>query len=218
MRLGFGEFILDLGTRELLRGGQAVSVSPKAFQLLELLVRQRPNALSKEDLHRGLWPDSFVDDGNLANLVSELRTALGDDARNSRVIRTVQRFGYAFRAEVKSLPAPAARGKPGAAYRLVWGDREVALAEGENLIGRDEKASIWLDDVSISRHHARIVVDGGGARLEDLGSKNGTYVNDRRITAIVELSDGDAVRLGSVNLVFRRLETGVSTATVKGTG
>ncbi len=218
MRLGFGEFILDLGTRELLRGGQAVSVSPKAFQLLELLVRQRPNALSKEALHQGLWPDSFVVDGNLANLVNELRTAFGDDAHHSRIIRTVQRFGYSFQAETTSLPASAAHGKPGVAYRLVWGEREIALAEGENLIGRDENASIWVDDVSISRHHARIVIDGGGARLEDLGSKNGTYVSERRIEAVVELSDGDAVRLGSVNLVFRRLATGVSTATVTGSG
>jgi pSer/pThr/pTyr-binding forkhead associated (FHA) protein len=83
----------------------------------------------------------------------------------------------------------------------------------ENLIGRDESASIWVDDVSISRHHARIVIDSGGARLEDLGSKNGSYVRDRKIVGTVELSDGDAVRLGSVHLVFRRLDT-VSTATV----
>jgi DNA-binding winged helix-turn-helix (wHTH) protein len=218
MRLGFEEFILDLGTRELLRGGEAVSLSPKAFALLELLVRQRPNALSKEDLHRGLWPDSFVVDGNLANLVSELRTAFGEDAHQSRVIRTVQRFGYSFQAEARSLPASLARGKPGVAYRLLWGEREIALAEGENVIGRDETASVWVDDVSISRPHARIVIDGGGARLEDLGSKNGTYVSDRKITAVVELSDGDALRLGSVNLVFRRLDTGVSTATVTGKG
>jgi DNA-binding winged helix-turn-helix (wHTH) protein len=213
MRLRFGDCLLDSGTREVFRGGEAISLSPKAFQLLELLVHHRPNALSKQDLHQGLWPDTFVVDGNLANLVSELRTALGDDRRQPRIIRTVQRFGYAFQAEAEGLPTPRVREAGGVAYRLVWGDREIGLVEGENLIGRDQEAVVWLDDVSVSRHHARIVIDGSGASLEDLGSKNGTYVRGKKIRARVPLRDGDAVRLGSVALVFRRFEAGASTET-----
>jgi DNA-binding winged helix-turn-helix (wHTH) protein len=214
MRLRFGDCLLDSGTREVLRGGEAVGLSPKAFQLLELLVRQRPNALSKEELHQGLWPDTFVADGNLANLVNELRTALNDDARHPKIIRTVQRYGYAFQAGVESLPEPGAPAAAGVAYRLIWGDREIALGQGENLIGRDQNAVVWVDDVSVSRHHARILIDESGARLEDLGSKNGTYHGGRKVGKVVPLKDGDALRLGSVAMIFRRLEAGNSTATV----
>ncbi len=207
---------MDLGTREILRGGQPIPISPKAFQLLELLAAKRPNAVSKEQIHQNLWPKSFVADGNVANLVSELRTVLGEGAKQPRLIRTVQRFGYALQADAGSAPASKAGEARGVAYRLVWGEREIALGEGDNLLGRDQEASVWVDDVSVSRHHARIVIDAVGARVEDLGSKNGSFVNDKRITAAVTLSDGDTLRLGSVALMFRRLETGVSTATVSG--
>jgi len=213
MRLRFDDLVLDFGTREILRGGATVPVSPKAFQLLELLARQRPTALSKEDLHHGLWPDSFVVDGNLANLVAELRRALGDDAQQPRFIRTVQRFGYAFQAQAQALPDAKPGELEGGAYRLIWAKREIALVDGENLMGRDQNAVVWLDDASVSRHHARITIDGSGARLEDLGSKNGTYVGNRKVEKAVVLKDGDNVRLGSVALIFRRFEAGTSTET-----
>ena len=92
-RVAFGEFVLDSDTRELLRAGRAVHLSPKAFQLLEALVANRPKALSKDELHDRLWPDSFVVEANLANLVVSIRAALGDDPRRPQYIRTVQRFG-----------------------------------------------------------------------------------------------------------------------------
>src|SRR5437868_6968277 len=153
MQLSFDQFVLDLGRREILRRGAAVPVTPKAFQLLEELVRKRPDAVSKHALHQSLWPDAFVVDGNLANLVSELREALGDDARHPRIIRTVQRFGYSFQAQT-SLPAATSSAAAKIAYRLIWGDREIALADGENILGRDHDARVFVDDVSVSRHHA----------------------------------------------------------------
>jgi DNA-binding winged helix-turn-helix (wHTH) protein len=211
MQLRFEDCLLDSGTREVFRGERQVHLSPKAFQLLELLARSRPTAISKEEIHQRLWPGTFVADGNLANLVNEIREGLGDDARQPRIIRTVQRFGYAFEAKAESLPAPR---EGGVAYRLLWGDREIALAEGANLIGRDQDAVVWVDDVSVSRHHARIVIDASGARLEDLGSKNGTYVGSGKVGDAVSLRDGDAVRLGSVAMVFRRFEAGTSTETL----
>ena len=93
----FGEFVLDLSTRELARAGIPVSLSPKAFQLLGILVENRPNALSRIELQDRLWPGTFVVEKNLTNLVSEIREALGDDPAHARFIRTVHRFGYAFR-------------------------------------------------------------------------------------------------------------------------
>jgi DNA-binding winged helix-turn-helix (wHTH) protein len=93
----FGDFVLDLDTHELVRAGTPVSISPKAFQLLGILVENHPKALSKTELQNRLWPSIFVVEKNLTNLVSEIREALGDDPVHPRFIRTVHRFGYAFR-------------------------------------------------------------------------------------------------------------------------
>ena len=97
MRVSFGALVLDSDTRELLRDGALVPLSPKAFELLCLLVAQRPKAMAKSDLQDRLWPKTFVVEKNLANLVGEIRAAIGDDPSNPRFIRTVHRFGYAFR-------------------------------------------------------------------------------------------------------------------------
>src|SRR5690349_11401261 len=105
MRMCFDDFLLDLGTRQLLFRGQARHVSPKAFELLRLLVSSRPNAISKSDLQAHLWPNVFVSEANLPMLVGELRTVLGDDPQSARFIRTVPRFGYAFSAPTSVVPA-----------------------------------------------------------------------------------------------------------------
>ena len=78
-RWTFGNFLLDLDTHELVRAGTPVSLSPKAFQLLGILVEHRPKALSRTELQERLWPSTFVVEKNLTNLVSEIREALGDD-------------------------------------------------------------------------------------------------------------------------------------------
>ena len=100
MQVRYGTFVLDPETRELLRDGHRVSLSPKAFDLLSILVAHRPKAISKSDLQERLWPATFVVEKNLANLVSEIRDAIGDDPSRPRFIRTVHRFGYAFRETV----------------------------------------------------------------------------------------------------------------------
>ena len=89
MRFSFEGCVFDTQARELVRAGKPVSISPKAFGLLEVLVQRRPGAVSKDELHKFLWPDTFVSDANLPNLVAELRSALGDTARSPRIIRTV---------------------------------------------------------------------------------------------------------------------------------
>ena len=70
--------------------------SPKAFELLGTLVMDRPKVLSKEVLQQRLWPETFVAEANLSNLVAEIREALGDRARTPLFIRTAHGFGYAF--------------------------------------------------------------------------------------------------------------------------
>ncbi len=102
MRTLFGEFILDDSTRQLTGSRGEVHLSPKAFQLLSMLIEARPKAIAKRDLHERLWPSTFVSEGGLASVIGELRSALGDDAREPRFIRTVFAFGYSFCAEVRT--------------------------------------------------------------------------------------------------------------------
>lgn len=213
MRVRFGECVLDSDTRQLSVRGEAVHLSPKAFQFLELLLVNRPKALSKSELHERLWPGTFVSDGTLASLLVEVRSAIGDTARDSRFVRTIHRFGYAFSGEAEELRerAPAAGGR-NPVYRLIWGYREIALNPGENLLGRDEDSILWIDDAVVSRRHARIVVSEAGAVLEDLGSRNGTYLRGKRITAPTSLSDGDELTIGPAPLVFRVFKQTASTA------
>jgi DNA-binding winged helix-turn-helix (wHTH) protein len=212
MRLRFADVVFDADTREVLRDGKPVHVSPKAFDLLAALIDRRPKAISKDDLHRLLWPDTFVSDANLPNLVAELRESLGDDAQSPQIIRTVPRFGYAFHAEAAGETAPRSTDT---FCRLIWGDREIALHPGENVIGRDEAAALWIDDSLVSRRHARIVVEGDGALLEDLGSKNGTLLRGRKIGQPEKLADKDVITIGPASVIFRILRHTGSTATAK---
>ena len=209
MTVSFGGLTLDTDTRQIRRGAVEVQISPKAFELLTALVDARPRALSKADLHELLWPRTYVTDSNLAGLVAEIRRAIGDDARTPRFVRTVQRFGYAFAGDVT--PAPS---MPSVATNcwLTYGDRQWMLADGEHVLGRGREPGA-IDSDTVSRRHARIVVSTGDATIEDLQSKNGTFVGDEPVTARRVLKDGDEIRLGSVRLRFRAAAAGPSTRT-----
>jgi DNA-binding winged helix-turn-helix (wHTH) protein len=210
MRLRFGNCEFDSDTPEDHRGGRRIHVSPKAFSLLAVLIERRPKAISKDDLLGLLWPGTFVSEANLPNLVADLRESLGDDSHEPRIIRTVPKFGYAFSAEIATeSPRPDAL-----VFRLIWGDREIALHPGENVIGRDDGVTLWIDDNSVSRRHARIVVDEQEAVLEDLGSKNGTLLRGERVESPARLVDEDLITIGPASITFRVLHQTGSTATV----
>jgi DNA-binding winged helix-turn-helix (wHTH) protein len=218
MRIRFGEFAFDPDARELRLGSQPVHLSPKAFQLLAILVDQRPKALSKAELHLRLWPDTFVVEANLANLVAEIRGALGDDPRRGGFVRTVHRFGYAFRADTAAeQPERQADGgertRLPPAFRLVWKGGRATIGQGEHILGRDPELELCLDSTTISRRHARIRISDEQATLEDLGSKNGTFLNERKLDAPAPLADGDEIRLGALRVTFRRLAPPASTET-----
>jgi DNA-binding winged helix-turn-helix (wHTH) protein len=204
VRVQFAEFVVDSGSRQLLRDGQPVRLGPKAYELLDLLLRARPRAFSKEQLRDQLWPRTAVSESNLTTLVNEVRTALGDDARNPRFIRTVYGFGYAFCSAAADAASPAPRSAP-PRLRLFLEDREIALHEGENLLGRVDEVVAWLESTTVSRRHARILVSQGRATLEDLGSKNGTFLRGERLASAVALADGDEILLGRVRMTFRVL-------------
>jgi DNA-binding winged helix-turn-helix (wHTH) protein len=214
----FGGFTLDTDTRELLLNRTEVHLSPKAFELLTLLLVNRPRAVAKAELQDKLWPSTFVEETNVAGLVAEIRRALRDEAADPTFVRTVHRFGYRFVGEaVESVPAR--RATPSAARLcLVLQNRQIRLLDGANIIGRDPDVTIQCDAAGVSRHHARILVSDGGATLEDLQSKNGTYLNGTRIAA-QRLSDGDEIRLGAARLTFRiALAGSTETLTASATG
>jgi DNA-binding winged helix-turn-helix (wHTH) protein len=215
MQVRFGEFVLDRGTRQLLRNGQEHHIGPKAFELLELLLGHRPNVVAKERIKGRLWPDTYVSGSTLATVVSELRSALHEDPREPRFLRTVHAVGYAFCGEATESGGPPRSAGPGvtAAYRLVLEDHEVALRQGENLLGRVEDGAVWLESPTVSRRHARILVEGEEAVLEDLASKNGTFLRGQRIAAPTRLRDGDVIRLGGVSMTLRALGANQATRT-----
>lgn len=204
MSVRFGEFSLDEDSRQLRRGVTPIPLEPKAFELLLLLVSRRPKALSKAQIHDALWPGTFVAETALPGLVSDIRTALGDDAHQPRFVRTLHGFGYSFCgiAEEEHAPAPRVLSGGSSVCRLVWAGREIPLPDGEHLLGRGEGCLVRSRSVRVSRHHARITVRVGRAVLEDLGSRNGTSVGGRPIDGPVELAAGDTIELGPEEIVF----------------
>jgi DNA-binding winged helix-turn-helix (wHTH) protein len=205
MRVTFGRFTLDAATRQLSDGTKALHLSPKAFSLLLLLLERRPAVVPKGEIEQRIWPDVSVSETSLVGLVKEIRRALGDDAAEPTLIRTVHRVGYAFIGRVDGdagRPAPA----PAGSYRcwLTWEDRTFSLAAGENTIGRDPRCDVWIDASGVSRRHARIVVGAGEAAIEDLGSRNGTTIGEEAVTTARRLEDGDRVCVGATTLTFRQ--------------
>ena len=185
----FGTFAFDPAQRRLLQGRTVVALSPKAFDLLELLLTAAPAVVSKPRIVERLWPNTYVGEGSLYNVVSELRRALGGEG----AVRTSPRFGY-------SLAIPLQRPRADAFYRLRYAAGTFVLGPGENLLGRSDDATVVIDGAGISRIHARVVVDGQTATIEDLGSKNGTFVAGKRVGEPTPLADGDSIHLGDTML------------------
>lgn len=205
MRVRFDRFVFDSEQRTLLDGESEQHVGPKAFQLLDLLLREAPRAISKKELIDAIWPDTFVNDSNLPGLVNELRAALGDSSREPRFVRTVHGFGYSF-----AMPVEKERGE--AAAIVLFQGREHPLAAGRNILGRDPAADVFIDDVTVSRRHASITI-AAGTTIEDLDSKNGTFVRGAKISAPQSLADGETFVLGDATILFRA-SRGSSTVTI----
>jgi DNA-binding winged helix-turn-helix (wHTH) protein len=206
VKVRFAEFTLDTEARRLSRRDAEVHLSSKAFDLLQILVERRPNVIDKASLHAKIWPRTYVVDANLSVLVAELRRALADNAREPRFVRTVHAHGYAFCGEAVDLERAATEAAPAAARCwLMWNERAFVLPDGASVIGRDPECAVWVDASGVSRSHARIDVERGGdiVRLEDLGSKNGTFVDGSPARGVVTLTNGSVVQVGSVSLTLR---------------
>lgn len=198
--LRFGDVTFDPARRLVLRGARPVHLEPRALRLLELLLSRRPEALSKAEILDAVWPGTYVTEGSLSALVKDLRKALGESARSPVYVRTVFGYGYAFEAPVhEARPAPPSTER----HLLLWAGNEIRLADGANVVGREPPADVVLAHPSVSREHARIEVEGGRASIVDLGSKNGTWRGEARLSAEAVLADGDELRIGAVRVTYR---------------
>jgi DNA-binding winged helix-turn-helix (wHTH) protein len=209
MVIRFDAFTLDAERRQLFRGGTGVHLTPKAFDLLVLLATHAPRVVSKRELHEQLWPGTFVSDATLTGVVKELRRALQDRSPAAPIIRTAHRVGYALCPAIER----AASRKATPHHWLALRGRRVALHDGEYVIGRDAACDICLDDASVSRRHARLVIEGTAVRLEDLGSKNGTTAGGTVVSSQIVLNADDRVEFGTVAAVYRSSQSGMSTET-----
>jgi DNA-binding winged helix-turn-helix (wHTH) protein len=209
MAVRFGGFTLDADRRQLLEGRGVVHLEPKAYELLSLLVARRPGAVSKAAIHDALWGDTYVSESSLAGLIADLRTALRDDHEQARFIRTVRGFGYAFCAASFDDASPALERPLWTALRL---GREIPLREGAHLIGRGEECALRCDSVRVSRRHARLSVEGDRVSIEDLGSRNGTWLRGRKLEGPAEIMPGDVVVIGADEITFVRAGQDVTTA------
>ena len=193
MRIRFGEFVLDSSTRQLEKGEDEIHLTGKAFQLLVLLAAERPKVISKKEIYDSLWPDVYVQEANIKNLIAELRAALGDD-----VIRTQRGAGYAFAPDATDEIALS-----GSRFSVVINGVAFALREGRNIIGRESDADIRLALPAVSRRHAAIVIDGEDAAVQDLGSRNGTCLNGEKLEAARPLRPGDEIRIAQTAIRFQ---------------
>ncbi|HVR41908.1 MAG TPA: FHA domain-containing protein [Thermoanaerobaculia bacterium] len=212
-RVRFGPFHFDSTTRELRRGEEELRLSPKAFRLLEILLERRPEAVSQQALYDELWPETFVESANLHNLVSQIRAAIGDD--DHTVIRTIYGYGFSFAGEVTEAGSQQAQAS---AFALSIQAAHYPLREGENIVGREAEANIQIRFPSISRRHARLLVSGDEVIVEDLGSKNGTFVEGRRVERAMRASPGARIDFGDVQSRLRRCSEEDSTMTVPSPG
>jgi DNA-binding winged helix-turn-helix (wHTH) protein len=211
MELAFADCVLNLTSRQLTRGGVVASLEPKMYTLLEVLIQRRPAVVTNEELDELLWPQVYVARTSLTRLVSELRAVLNDSPRDSRIIRTVYKSGYAFAASVVATAVETAGGGTlgsvapavSTGVALIWQERSLPLTAGENIAGRGAECSIVIDATTVSRRHARITVVCGGATIEDLRSTNGTHVNKTAISTPTPLKDGDEIALGKAEMRLR---------------
>jgi len=200
-RLQVGAWTVDADSGLLTQGETSVRVRPKAMDLLLALAENPGELLSKEFLIARVWPDVVVGDGSLSVAVGELRKALGDHSGAPEYIETIPRRGYRLSAKV-SMDEGKDANTEGSHFWLTGAGLEFELLQGENVIGRSPDAYIRIESPRVSRLHARITVDGDTALIEDMGSKNGTFVGNTRVDGPIPLVHGDQLRLGQLAAIL----------------
>lgn len=209
-----GDWLVQPSLNSLTRGSESRRLEPKIMDVLVCLCERAGAVVQKSFIIDTVWATRFVCESVLSRAIAEIRTSLGDSARTPRYIATISKRGYRVVAPVRACsPSQSEPTSTGPVFALVLGDRELPLDQGEWVLGRAFDAGVRIDAGTVSRHHARVVVSGAHATIEDLGSKNGTAVRGERISTVTELHDGDEVFLGSVSLVVRSIAATAPTRT-----
>ena len=208
-----GDWLVQPSLDRISCAGRIVHLRPKLMDVLVHLAEHAGEVLPKDDIIAAVWEQKFLAESVLTRSITELRQALGDDMENPRYIETITKRGYRLLAQVAQLGEP----HPGATGRVTvvvsHAGRRIALAEGESMIGRAPDAALRIDSMAVSRHHARVVVAGGRARVEDLGSKNGTQVDGKVVSGSADLLDGARIQVGPAVLVVHVVGVTGSTET-----
>jgi len=209
-----GEWLVEPMLDRISRGEQIVQLRPRAMDVLACLALKAGELASKQHIIDAVWRTEYVSEHALTQVIAELRAAFGDDASDPSYIENIPRRGYRLVATLTPLEmpvSPATGTSP--PFRLEGDEGAFPLVQGSNLIGRAADAVVHIDRTQVSRCHARIVVDGTAATLEDLGSKNGTYLNGERIMRPSQLTDGDEIWIGRSLARFRFVAEGEPTVT-----
>ena len=203
----FADCILDIDARRLVRSGQEAHLPPKAFDLLKLLVENRPRVLSKTELIERVWR------GCSFQMQAWRKSSASSGGRSGRTTTRASSVrctaaADAFAAELLDQPRddPRFASRSVAGSAICWlfcGPRQFPLMDGEHVVGRESDAAIWLDSPKVSRRHAKIVVNGGSAVLIDLDSKNGSFVRGIPVTGPTTLGRVMDVCIGPFALIFR---------------
>ena len=143
--LEFGPFRLDPEQRLLMRDQEVIPLSPKAFDLLLVLVQRSGQVVLKDELMRLLWPDTFVEESNLGQHVFQLRKLMGERAQDASYIVTVPGSGYRFAHRVTKIPVNANEESP-----LESQSRPHVVGEEENQTKRPVPRVTWLRRIKIS--------------------------------------------------------------------
>jgi DNA-binding winged helix-turn-helix (wHTH) protein len=212
----FAEFELDSEAYVLRRPDGPLRLEKLPMEVLILLVQRAGTLVQRSEIQAMAWgPDVYVEhDSAINTAVRKIRRTLGDDAENPRFVETVVGKGYRFIAPIESKTSSQAQstvnhGGPSArrrrdfpSYLVTRGKQEFILEAGETVFGRDPAAGVYVDHPSVSRRHACISVGPQGAVLEDLKSRNGTFVNGRRIDGPTKIDHGALIGLGPITLTF----------------
>ena len=210
---GLGEWRVEPTLDRISRGNETVKVAPRVMQVLLCLADHPGQVVTKRQLIGTVWDKEFVTEAALTRCIAILRRILGDNAGQPRYVENIPRRGYRLVMPTELLSDPEAAEQQRSRCWLSYGMRRFVLSDGENLIGRASDAAVRIDSKGVSRHHARVEVTGAQATVEDLGSKNGTFLEGRRLDAACELHDGDQLAVGTVTMVFQVYKPQGSTET-----
>jgi len=208
-----GEWLVEPRLNRLTGDGESIQIELKMMDVLVCLAEHAGELVERQTLIDTVWATEFISENILTRAVAELRSALGDDVKAPSYIETIHRRGYRLVAKITPIAASAASSEASVAFKLEGDGGDHILRHGENVIGRSDDADVSIDSTDVSRWHARILVSNTAATVEDLGSKNGTYLNGVKLDQPKPLENGDEIRIGRDVARFRFVIEGDATVT-----